>query len=629
MEGNSTGSGPGGNFLGSDRRSAYYGGTALTGTGQAVALFELDGYNTTDVSNYFTNVGQSLNVPINNVLLLGASGSSDGDDTEQVIDIIDAASVAPGLSKVLVYIAPRSTFASGTSDVAIFNQMATDDVAKQISVSWGWTPADPTSDDPIFLELVAQGQNVFVASGDYGAWVSGDFVYPAEDANVTAVGGTELTTNGAGGSWVSEIAWGGSNTSCQAGTGSGGGISLDNIQIPNYQQLAGVITAFNYGSTTLRNAPDVAAEANCDNYYCANGTCGTGLGGTSLAAPTWAGYMALVNQQAAANGQAPSGIGSLNPLIYPLGLSSNYGSDFHDIIYGDNYNSASPNLYPAITDYDLVTGWGSPNGQGLINALAGGATGPTTDYTLANNEWCAQSNSVGEYCNATPVVPGAYQNWTWPATGGGWECDEAVCYDSFENASIPPQGTQAIISQNCGSNQGSAGNNTVCTSPTFTFPNTPVSATTPVTVYMSGLELSTGDLATGNYTGAQGGWVNLTISQGTITRTMGYDPYETFPYMCSYSYAANMYDCMTGGVPFDGPSGWGLWPEPVVTGGSCSTDPDPNYGTNCIADYTSFMGPYVDTAVVTGITNLNQIHVSASARYGNYYGGYIWAATDN
>jgi subtilase family serine protease len=372
-QGNTTGSGSGGNFLGSDRRAAYYGGTSLTGTGQAVGLFELDGYNPNDVQAYFTNVGQSLNIPINPVLLLSASSGSDGEDTEQVIDIIEAASMAPGLSQILVYIAPISTFVAGTSDVDIFSRMATDDIAKQISVSWGWRPADQNSDDYYFEELEAQGQNVFVASGDDGAWVSGDFAYPAEDAYVTAVGGTELTTNGKGGSWASEIAWGGNNTSC-VGYGSGGGISPDNISIPPYQQLGGVITASNYGSTTLRNGPDVAAEANCDNYYCANGACWTSgqppLGGTSLAAPTWAGFMALVNQQAAAYGTAPNGLGFINPLIYPIGLSSNYGSDFHDITIGDNYNFPSPNLYPAVTGYDLVTGWGSPNGQNLINALA-------------------------------------------------------------------------------------------------------------------------------------------------------------------------------------------------------------------------------------------------------------------
>src|SRR5580658_8519332 len=41
----SVGSGPGGAYLGNDMRAAYYGGTALTGSGQAIGLLEFDGYN--------------------------------------------------------------------------------------------------------------------------------------------------------------------------------------------------------------------------------------------------------------------------------------------------------------------------------------------------------------------------------------------------------------------------------------------------------------------------------------------------------------------------------------------------------------------------------------------------------
>jgi subtilase family serine protease len=120
----------------------------------------------------------------------------------------------------------------------------------------------------------------------------------------------------------------------------------------------------------------VSAEANCDNYYCANGSCGEGLGGTSLAAPTWAGFMALVNQQAVADGK--STVGFLNPIIYQIGVSTSYDKDFHDITIGDNYNSTNPELFPSVNGYDLVTGWGSPNGQNLIDALA-----PTGEFALS------------------------------------------------------------------------------------------------------------------------------------------------------------------------------------------------------------------------------------------------------
>ncbi len=348
VKSNTTGSGPSGYFLGSDMRAAYYGGTSLTGAGQSVGLLEFAGYNDADVNAYFAKVGQKLTVPVNGISTDGSSLSCTGgcDDTEQVLDIEVAISMAPGMSQVRVYV-------SDTSDVSIFNKMATDNISKSLSCSWGWSPADPTSDDPIFKEFSVQGQNLFVASGDSGAYRSkSKYVYPADDAYVTSVGGTDLTTNGAGGAWKSETAW----------SDSGGGISPNRIAIPSYQTAAGVITTANKGSKTYRNAPDVAAEANTDNYICYNGTCAGGWGGTSFAAPRWAGYFALVNQQSVANGR--STLGFINPTIYTIGLGSSYSADFHDITSGSN------GTYPTEKGYDLVTGWGSPNGTGLINALA-------------------------------------------------------------------------------------------------------------------------------------------------------------------------------------------------------------------------------------------------------------------
>jgi subtilase family serine protease len=366
------GSGPGGSFLGSDRRLAYYssGGapsTLLTGAGQTVGLFELDGYEISDVHNYFSNVGQPLNVPINNVLIDNASAGSDGNDTEQTIDIIDAVSMAPGLNQVLVFIGPRYEFSAGVTDVDILDTIAENysDV-KQISISWGWDE-DYDIDRLIFSQLQAQGQNVFVASGDTNAWSAngGSYPYPASDPNVAAVGGTILSTGtiaGISGVWNSEVAWGGGNSSCTNGGGSGGGIAYGPL-IPSYQQISGVINASNAGSPVYRNGPDVAAQADCVNYSCANGSCGTGLGGTSLAAPTWAGLAALANQEAA-DYENPT-MGFINPTIYPIGVSSNYGTQFHDVTSGNNYT------YSAVTGYDLVTGWGGPIGWNLVSTLSG------------------------------------------------------------------------------------------------------------------------------------------------------------------------------------------------------------------------------------------------------------------
>ena len=359
---NVTGSGPGGSYLGSDMRAAYYGGATLTGNGQAVGILEFAGYRLSDVNETFSNAGQSYNVPINNVLLNGATIEAGSDDSEEVLDIVQAIGMAPGLSQVRVYIG------NSGQDADIFNAMATDNIAKQLSVSWGWEPQDVTSDDGIFEELAAQGQSLFVASGDDGAFDTAisPYFFPTEDAYVTAVGATHLTTNGAAGLWVSESAWN------SYGHGSGGGISPDNVSIPSWQ--AGVANSSNGGSTTFRNLPDVAMEGDYDNYYCSMGACADGAAGTSFAAPRWAGFMALINQQAVEAGSAPNGgIGFINPAIYSIGLGSSYGSEMHDAIGGNNDTDGQPAWYSAVTGYDLVTGWGSPNGQYLIDALAGPA----------------------------------------------------------------------------------------------------------------------------------------------------------------------------------------------------------------------------------------------------------------
>ena len=371
-----TGSGPSASFLGSDMRAAYYGGTALTGSGQNIALFEFAGTDLADLTTYYKNVGQTE--PYTPTLISTGgystscvdSGSSACDDTEQTLDMTQAMGMAPGSTMLYMYVCGSvKANGSGTiSDTACISAMvSTTDapLSKQISCSWGWTPADPSTLDPYFEQMAAQGQNFFAASGDSSAWSSSNEAWPADDANIVSVGGTDLTTSSAAGPWKSETAW----------ADSGGGISPDSIPIPSWQKLSGVITSSNNGSTTLRNGPDVSANANFTFYVCADQTTCTAndYGGTSFAAPMWAGYLALANQQAAANGDT---IGFINPIIYPAALTSSYGTYFHDI------TSGSCGTYSGITGYDLCTGWGSPNTTGIINLLAGSAT---PSFTLSDS----------------------------------------------------------------------------------------------------------------------------------------------------------------------------------------------------------------------------------------------------
>jgi hypothetical protein len=140
----------------------------------------------------------------------------------------------------------------------------------------------------------------------------------------------------------------------------------------------------NGGSTTMRNTPDVAMLAD-GVFICFSNKWDGYAGGTSAASPLWAGFTALINQQAAAYGQPP--VGFLNPAIYAIGNSTNYAACFHDITTGNNTNSVSPTNFFAVPGYDLCTGWGTPTGQPLINALATPdlmGIVPASGFTAAN-----------------------------------------------------------------------------------------------------------------------------------------------------------------------------------------------------------------------------------------------------
>ena len=342
-----TGSGPNGQFIGSDMRAAYYGSGPLTGAGQSVGLFEFEGYDISDVMTYFQNLNQPLNVPVVGVSVNGqpiACGPPKCDDSEQVLDIEMAISMAPGLSQVVVY--------AGKADASIFAQMASDNTSKQLSCSWGWKDNETTL-DPIFKEFAVQGQTLFVASGDNGSSTPANSVWPADDPYITSVGGTDLVTNGPGGSWRSETGW----------SGSAGMPSKNKVPIPGYQKLPGVVDSSNGASATLRNIPDVAAEGNTNQYSCWDGFCSGHNGGTSYAAPQWAAFTAMMNEQSASNGGKP--VGFLNPSLYRIGVGSNFLSDFHDILSGSN------GAYSAVAGFDLVTGWGSMTGPALIDTLVG------------------------------------------------------------------------------------------------------------------------------------------------------------------------------------------------------------------------------------------------------------------
>jgi hypothetical protein len=366
------GSSPGGCFMGSDFRAAYAPGVSLDGSGQTVGVISYAPYWPESITNYEQYAGLPI-VPVIPVLIDGMSpiAPPGWDDGEQAGDAELVMSMAPG-AQILVY--------EGHFEADIYNRIATDNLARQITVSVGFGGQESATVEQIFLQLAAQGQSIFVASGDDGA-TNAD-----QSPSVTAVGGTMLTTMSAGGAWLSETTW----------PRSGGGVSPD-YPIPIWQQ--GISMATNGGSTTLRNYPDVSIVASNLFGVGRKDEAGCG-GGTSGSAPLWAGFMALINQQAAANGVPP--VGFLNPVLANLGLGSSYNDDFHDITTGNNENAKSPNLYLAVPGYDLATGWGTPAGQDLIDDLSKpGSRGTTPSFNLSVNPY---SVSLIQGTSATTTI---------------------------------------------------------------------------------------------------------------------------------------------------------------------------------------------------------------------------------
>jgi kumamolisin len=380
-------------------RAAYYGGTgitALTGAGQSVGLFEFLGTDLVDLTTYYTNAGQTQNVP---VTLTSVDTQStlckepSCDDTEQTLDMTQAMGMAPNLTGLTMWIGTGGLSGQTLDDPGILNGMVTaNPLQAQLSCSWAWKPADNTTDDPYFTEMAAQGQNFFAASGDDGNWAHAEFVWPADDVYITSVGGTDLETSSAGGPWSSETGW----------SDGGGGITKNGFTIPSWQVTAAAGCA--KCSQTLRNGPDVSANANFTFYTCADQTAclANEYGGTSFATPMWAGFLALANEQAVSNGQPV--LGFVNPALYAAYSSSSYNSDFHDILTGGNTLGAT-------VGYDLTSGIGSPQAA-LIDVLAPVSAG---SFTLA----------------ATPkkatIAPGGHGNVKITATpSGGFDSSIAL-----------------------------------------------------------------------------------------------------------------------------------------------------------------------------------------------------------
>ena len=136
--------------------------------------------------------------------------------------------------------------------------------------------------------------------------------------------------------------------------------------------------------------------------------------------------MALVNQEAAGNGQPP--VGFLNPALYALGKSVDYTNNFNDITVGNNATPTSGGLFPAVPGYDLCTGWGSPKGNNLIHSLA-----LPQRLVIAPNSALFLTGPVGG-----PLYPSAL---AYSLTNGNGSLDWSLALDATWLTVSPTNGT--------------------------------------------------------------------------------------------------------------------------------------------------------------------------------------------
>jgi len=343
--------------------------TAANGQGQTIGIIELGGgYTQSDLNSYFTALGIFPVPSVSAVSVDGAqntpTGSTSGPDTEVMLDIEVAGAVAPA-AKIVVYFAPNTD--AGFLDA--INQAVGDKTNNPsvISISWGgaestWTAQSLQSYNRALEAASAVGVSVCIAAGDNG---STDGVtdglqhvdFPASSPYAIACGGTHLT--GSGSTIAGEVVW----NDLPSDGATGGGISAT-FPLPTWQAGANVPPSVNPGSFVGRGLPDVAGDADPNTGYQVE-VDGSNIvvGGTSAVAPLWAGLIARFNSQ------LKTSVGYLNPTLYQQ-LAAQAGT-FHDITSGNNGS------YSAGPGWDACSGWGSPIGAAILQALAGTSTAPT------------------------------------------------------------------------------------------------------------------------------------------------------------------------------------------------------------------------------------------------------------
>jgi uncharacterized protein (TIGR03437 family) len=367
----------------------------FNGKGQSLVIVGQTRVNLSDIEQFRSSYGLPTNDP--KPILVANSpdpGIQSGDLDEADLDLELSGAVARNATILYVY----------STDVIQSVQYAIDqNLAPVISQSYGsCEPETPASDATAFQQMAqqanAQGITWFAASGDSGGADCDDAQNPGLSVDlpgsvpeVTSLGGTEFveggkqywrSTNSSSGesaiSYIPETTWNDSVTDGEPSSG-GGGASIY-FPKPSWQTGTGV------PADNARDVPDVSlnSSADHDGYFVYTGGSLQVYGGTSVAAPTFAGVITLLNQYLVSTGaQSSPGVGNINPKLYSLAKTE--PAAFHDVTTGNNIVtvscgrrsvgcSATAVGYSAGKGYDQATGLGSVDVYRLITAWKSGTS---------------------------------------------------------------------------------------------------------------------------------------------------------------------------------------------------------------------------------------------------------------
>jgi hypothetical protein len=382
-----------------------------TGIGQTIGIVEFEKYLPSDFTAFEACYG--LTNPIRNVSVDGGPGGPLSGQGEAALDTELAAFNAPSASLV-VYQAPN--VAGDQVSFDLYNRIASDDVARVVTTSWGNCesvvgPTDLETENTIFQRMALQGQTVIAASGDSGS--EDCFTASTENMNQLAVddpgsqpdvisaGGTTLLSSGVGSQSVWNQCFGMPQIFCandvsggSLRNGAGGGGLSSHWGLPPYQPAVGL----------NRVVPDFSYPADPQNssvvVYFAGGW--GGVGGTSVASPTNAGLFADTNQGCF------SSLGMVAPNLY----ANNSSSNFTDVqLKNNDFTGTNGNKFAATVGFDFATGLGTPIDQNLAIALQGADGCPSvasvSPFTGPVSGSGAITISGGGFANATSVTFGS------------------------------------------------------------------------------------------------------------------------------------------------------------------------------------------------------------------------------